>query len=263
MKPISSYALGHIEQEDKAIEKVSGPASVKAYSILFAIVLLGLIQVPCFATFTRVQTHDWSGASESITGVGAGHILVLNVLTFSNDTTNVTDDKSDTWVHCVACKIFNTPLTEYIDTWYTLATAGGNTVISITSAASFSYEVVREFSYTGVSLAFDVGNAASGSAGSSTLSVTTANANELLVGAVFTDTGTVSTAPGSWANLTTSAASYNDGSANFEDAGAAGSKSASFTFTASGNWSETLIAFRDTIGGGGGASARLTLLGVN
>jgi hypothetical protein len=218
--------------------------------------------------WTLIQSVPATMPAVAVPGVGAGHVLTIQVATNGFPVTLVSDNNGDTCVHATNAQAHDTPLSEYVDSFYCLQTNAGSPTVTATSSASFIYMMIREWSYAGSSanLAFDVANhSTDGSTGSATsLSLTTAATNELVIGMAISGTGTVTAAPAGWADLVTSANAYNTGIADLADSGAVGVKNANFTLSTSGSWLETVMAIRDrtTSSGPVPAAGRISLLGV-
>ena len=188
----------------------------------------------------------------SLTGVTAGNLLVILVQGDNNITYTAMSGNGNTYVQATSAYSSNGS-TRNVDIWYVLSANSGNTTITITpSATPIAIDVhIYEFSYTGGTLAFDLAATASGSGVlSTTASITTATANELLVSLVVNNGNNSSTVtqPSTWAADIGSDGTLGANSSYLADAGVAGSKSANWSWPSFANYNQSIVAFKIVAG---------------
>ncbi len=202
------------------------------------------------------QTPD-SGSSVSVTYGSAQTAGDLNVVSvgWSDSTSTVqsiTDTKGNTYVAAVGptASAGNGSLRLYYAKNIAAAAANGNTV-TVTYSGTVTYPEVRILEYSGLdpSNPFDVGIGASGtSTGQNSGSITTTNANDLLVAFNYLDDSTTASGTGYTQRFIT------NGGDLVEDkiVTSTGSYSATSTQGGADWWVMQLAAFRATSSGGGG-----------
>ena len=230
-------------------------------------------------TLTNSQSFTWTVAAQVITFVqqayaapssgttvavalsGAQGVGDLNVVVVGwNDTTrtvqSVADTRGNTYVRAVGPTLLNTAATQsiYYAKNISAAAAGANTVtVTFSGAASFPDVRVAEYSGLDPTSPLDVVAGASGSSAlANSGNATTTSANDLLVGADYTQ-GTTS---GPGAGFTSRVITVPD-SDILEDqvVASAGAYSATAPFATSTGWIMQMVAFH----GAGTASATPTL----
>jgi hypothetical protein len=235
-------------------------------AVTFAL-LLPLVVV--HANFAYVNSAAAANGGATVNGVTAGNLLAACVIWYDTPS-DITGVSGDSFVLATNTKIRSSLWNTSI--WYVLSAAGGNTTAtpSWSGGTPAGYSVHLYELSNAAGSAFDAGNKVANTSSNeltgSTLSVTTATANELLFSCLNNDLGTV-TVPSGWDNTNNHNLSpaYYDHSAFLLDAGSAASHSGNWGWADSfSNYVESLAAFKAAGGGGGGdnLAGKRTLLGV-
>ncbi len=180
------------------------------------------------------------------------NVIVVGWSNSSSHITQVTDSKGNTYVLAVGPTVQTGTATQavYYAASIAAATAGANTVtVTFDSAAPYVDLRAAEYSGAASSSPVDVVATATGTSGSNNSgTVTTANANDLLVGASYVGTSTTAAGSGYTKRVITSP----DGDI-LEDriVTTAGSYSATATIAPSGWWIMQMVAFKAAGSGGG------------
>lgn len=202
--------------------------------------------------FTFVQKKSGTNAGVTLTSsVTSGNLLVVLLSWYASGTVS-TVTGGNTYTQATGALAQNGD--KNTDIWYVLSAAAGSTTVSATFSAAVAYAIhVYEFSAT-ASVLFDTASNATGTAAlTSSISLSVATANEALLSIIDQSGSSTPTVPSTWAATEHTSAAYYDDSSYLADAGGTGSKTANWDLTSTGDYAESMIAFKlSGVGGGGG-----------
>ena len=198
-----------------------------------------------------------SGSSMTITLTtnNPNDVLYLSIISRSSYVTGITSTLNNSTWKCRETAgntiSLGTGTARYVSTWYAIQPTSGATTITITFNAATSGASVVVFGVSGASTTspFDgsIAYAVDSSTGTSaTVSKTTANANDLIVGSVaIRSTNPALTLGSGYALIQTTSQTTNPNeiSAEWKTVSSAGSQTAGYTWTGSDDWAMIIEAF--------------------
>ena len=218
-------------------------------TLLFVCISITVFSETANASFTFVQSNvSDSGTTVALTGVTAGNLIVIWVkweAATANASASISDGTSSLTMATAGHQGTSAPSGQF---GYLLSANGGNRTYTVTVPAGGSFIRLRvaEFSYTGGTLSFDVGNIGAGSSTApASGNVTTTGTDELAFGGYAEISGATPSSP--LINGLTASTLPTQGSYTrlwYKTFSSTFTGNASITLSGSGGWVCNIISFK-------------------
>jgi hypothetical protein len=228
--------------------------------VIVAACLLLRVNVPTHHSFTLIQhvvNHSCTGGGTScvlaVSSTGSGHLIVIGFAATGANTKVITSvSGGGTYTHCTACTAsISSPNSAASDISYTLNSSSGATSITVNyTSTGTAFVEMMEYSFSGSSIALDVGNAVNNTTntlrGGVSLTALTGT-NDLLYQVIAAPGVSVTAISGAY----TSATDFGTGNAFAVAINTATGTAPTWTFSGNAGSAGSGLAISETSSGGG------------